>query len=161
MKWIFSLLPFFGTLLLGNEIPIDSEETGPILAPSGSFFGEFINMLITLVVLLIVVFFFFFFLKKLMKRGIKEKDGKGIRILQQKAINPKASLYLLDICGKGVVIADSPQGIQKITEFPEGTDLQALLIEETPPKPSFKEIMQNKFRSSFSGKKKEEEDLIN
>lgn len=80
------------------------------------------------------------------------KSGKGIKVLQRKAITPKSSLYLLDICGKGIVIAESPQGIHLIVEFPEGTDLEALLEKESLDNPSFTELMQKKLSGTFSRK---------
>ncbi len=174
MRWIFFTLLFFPTLLFAEE-KIDPEGLSPkelptgglptgelpmgelseVFAPSGSFFGEFINMLVTLLFLLLVIFLSLFFLKKLLGRKMKQNmQGKGIKILQRRAINPKVSLYLVDICGKGIVIGDSPGGVHLITEFPEGTDLQALLEEDSPP-PSFKEILQKKITSSIFRKKKE------
>lgn len=54
----------------------------------------------------------------------------GIKILERRVLSQKSSLYLVDVLGKAIVISDSQAGVQLLTEFPPGTDVELLLAEE-------------------------------
>lgn len=120
-----------------------------------SYLKEFFNMILTLVFVLSLAFISVFFLKKIMRSKMTHfNQATGIKILERRALNPKASLYLVDILGKGVVIGESQSGgIQLITEFPSNTDLELLLAQETEllagkKKTPFKSL-QNEFLKLF------------
>ncbi|MBI3901077.1 MAG: flagellar biosynthetic protein FliO [Chlamydiia bacterium] len=119
--------------------------TDPVtISQDYNYMGEFINMLITLAVVLSLIFLTIWMLKKVMRSRVKALNrSNGIKILERRPLNPKASLYLVDILGKGVVISESPSGIHVVTEFPEHVNIQELLSqveEQQEPKPSFTEI---------------------
>ncbi|MCB1180534.1 MAG: FliO/MopB family protein [Chlamydiia bacterium] len=147
----FLLLLFFNSLF-AEEIPFLEED--PLLAKSQSegysYWGEFANMMITLLVLLVMIFFTVYFLKKFMRSRVRHNNpDKGIRILQQRSLNAKATLYLIDVCGKGIVISESQTGINLITELSPGTDLVKLLEEHDTSRPSFREVLQNRLKNNF------------
>lgn len=69
-----------------------------------------------------------------------------IKVVERRPIAPKTTLYLLDIAGQGVVIADSPGGVRTLYELPAGTDLSALAGKEEmrSTKPKFVDILQRR-----------------
>ncbi len=97
-----------------------------------SYGTELLNMLLTLGFVIGLAFVSILFLRKIMRSKMRQLNkSTGIKILERRALNQKSSLYLVDILGKGVVIAESQAGgVQLITEFPPGTDLELLLAEE-------------------------------
>jgi flagellar biogenesis protein FliO len=127
--------------------PIFCEEAAII--ERSNYLEEVTNMIISLVVLLIFAVTVLFFVKKMMRSKQRFLNrSTAIKVLERRAFHSKASLYLVDILGKGVVIAESQGNIQLITEFPEGTNLYALMDlekESQNSKISFKEMMQEKF----------------
>lgn len=93
-----------------------------------NYWGEFVNMLITLFFILGLIFVTVWFLKKLMRSRLQHLNrSTGIKILEKRVLNPKSSLYLVDVLGKGLVIAESPSGIQLITEFSPDVDIELAL----------------------------------
>lgn len=115
---------------------------------ASSFRSELLEMFMTLAFVLGLAFFSLWFLKRFMRsRGQAINKSSNIKVLERRTLNQKSSLYLVDILGKAIVIAESPSGIQLITEFPPETDLEALLAQENEkqnPKVPFKDILQGK-----------------
>lgn len=108
--------------------------------------SDFVNMLISLVFVIGLIILTAFFLKKLMRSRMKHiNQANSIRVLERRALNQKASLYLVDVLGKGIVIAESQHGIQLITEFSSDVNIQELMetqIKEEKPSAAFSEILQ-------------------
>lgn len=125
----------------------------PLFADEGvqhSYFEEFINMMMTLVFVLGLAIVTLLFIRKMMRSRAKQLNlSTGIKVLEKRVMSQKAALYLIDILGKGVVIAESPAGIQVVTQFPEGISVEALLEaqagEELPKKERFQEVMKRLF----------------
>ena len=141
--------------LLGLFLLISSSIFGEEAAPLGgqgyNYWEEFVNMLITLAVILVLVGLSVWFLKRFNRSRLRNlNSATGIKVLERRALNQKASLYLIDVLGKGVVISESQAGgIQVITEFPDGTNVSLLLEEKQelePPKVTFKGMLQRKMR---------------
>ena len=109
-------------------------DTAPLALQQATYsYGtDLLNMLLTLGFVLALAFVSIIFLRRMMRQKMKQLNrATGIKILERRALNQKSSLYLVDILGKGVVISESQGGgIQLITEFPAGTDLELLLAEE-------------------------------
>jgi flagellar biogenesis protein FliO len=133
----------------------DSESFQPMLSESNTYGSSLSSMFSSLLIISVLLFVGLFILKKILRRGKKGAWGNGIKIIERKALTPKSFLYLVDIYGKVIVIAESPQGIHLITEFPEGTDIYAMLSEEEKTQSSFKQVLQNKIRSAMFRKKNE------
>lgn len=103
-----------------------------------NYWHDFVNMILTLLFVLALIFLTVWFLKRIMRSRVETLNrSTGIKILERRALGPKAALYLVDILGKGVVISESPSGIAKISEFPPDADVELLLAQEQvdqPPK---------------------------
>jgi flagellar biogenesis protein FliO len=147
MKRCLALFLFFCT-------PLSAADTiNEITAKEGqsyNYWSEFVNMLVTLGFVLILIFATVWLLKKIMRSRVQTLNRcNGIKILERRPLNPKASLYLVDILGKGVVIAESPAGIHVVTEFPDTVKIEELfdqIQEEKKPPLSFKETFAKKLK---------------
>lgn len=93
--------------------------------------ADLFKMLLTLGFVLGLAFVSIIFLRRMMGQKMKQLNrANGIKILERRILNQKSSLYLIDVLGKGLVISESPSGIQLLAEFPPGTDLELRLAEE-------------------------------
>ena len=96
-----------------------------------NYWGEFVNMIITLMIVVGLIFVSIVVLKKILRSRVHQLNrGAQIKILERRAINQKASLYLVNIGGKVVMIGESPAGLHLITELPDFE-----MEEEVSPEP--------------------------
>lgn len=154
MVFFFCLLAFQISPLLSEENSVANQEIIESVQEEESknynYFEEFLNMIFTLVFVLVLILGTIWFLKKMTRTRLQNLNrSTGIKILERRALNQKSSLYLVDILGKGVVISESPAGIQVITEFPPGTDIELLLEQEYAefqPKPTLFTNVQNSLK---------------
>ncbi|MCC5833023.1 MAG: flagellar biosynthetic protein FliO [Chlamydiales bacterium] len=104
--------------------------TEEVIGQSYNYWGQFVNMLLTLGIILVLIFVSVYFLKRLMRSRIEHLNrSTGIKILERRALNSKSSLYLIDVLGKGIVIAESQAGIQVVTELPADVKVEEKLDE--------------------------------
>ena len=97
--------------------------TETVEAQSYNYWGDFVNMLMMLGVILVLIFVSVFALKKLMRSRMQQLNkSTGIKIVERRNLNSKASLYVVEILGKSVVISESPACIHLVTELPEEKD---------------------------------------
>jgi len=152
MYWLIPFL-LISSYLFGEESSLDELTTQAVEGQNYNYWGEFVHMLITLLFILVVIFVSIWFLKRIMRSRWKHLNrATGIKILERRALNPKASLYLVTILGKGVVIAESQAGIHTITEFTDEVDIEHLLdqtVEETT-RPSLGDRLTKKIRGFTS-----------
>ncbi len=141
-KWFFYMrrflaLPFLMCTSIFAEDMVDVEGS------TYNYGSQFVNMLLTLGFVLILIFASVWLLKKIMRSRLQTLNRcNGIKILERRPLNPKASLYLVDILGRGVVISESTAGIHLVTEFPADVNVQDLIDErqeELKPETSFTE----------------------
>lgn len=137
--FLFFFIPLFGDDTIGAITAQESQ--------SYNFWGEFVNMIATLVFVLILIVATIWMLKKIMRSRTQTLNRtNGIKILERRPLNQKAALYLIDILGKGVVIAESPAGIHLVTELPEDIKVEALMeqLQETRKPRLFKDFLTKK-----------------
>jgi len=98
---------------------------------SYNYWGEFVNMIITLMIIVGLIFISVIILKKIMRSRMAQVNrGAWIKIIERRPINQKASLYLVNVAGKLVVIGESQAGLNLITELPD------VEMEEEEPLPT-------------------------
>lgn len=123
----------------------------PLIGGDGFNFGkEFVNMILNLGLLVAVLVAAAWFMRRLSRSRMHQMNASsGIKIIERRALHPKASIYLLDIMGKKIVISENSSGIRPITEISselaaEWEALQNLAV--TPEKApfSFKDILSKK-----------------
>lgn len=109
-----------------------------------NYWGQFVNMLLSLGLIIVLIFVSVYFLKRLMRSRIHHLNKTtGIKILERRALTSKTSLYLIEVLGKGVVISDSPSGIQVVTEFPSDVNVEEK-IEQLQEESSFERRLKSK-----------------
>ncbi len=115
MKSRLTLLFLFPALLFAEE---------GITPPDYSFVNEFIRMLSVLGAMIGALLLVAWFMKKMMATRIEQiNQTSEIRILESRTIAPKCNIYLLDVRGKQMVVAESQAGVQHLTNLnPEETN---------------------------------------
>lgn len=98
--------PFFEDEFLKNE-------------KNGSrFYQEFLKMIFLLILIIGLLFLVLLILKKfLYNREQKMNIQNRIKILEQRAISSKSTLYLLKVDDISLLIAESPAGVHSLTEL--------------------------------------------
>ncbi|MEZ5315739.1 MAG: flagellar biosynthetic protein FliO [Chlamydiales bacterium] len=125
---------FLGTGLVTETV---SEE---VVGQSYDYWGQFINMLTMLGLILILIFVSVYIMKWLMRSRIAHLNrSTGIKILERRALNSKSSLYLIDVFGTGVLIAESQAGIQLVTQLPPDIKIEEKMTEYSQEKSLTKE----------------------
>lgn len=139
---ILAALPLF---LLADDVtpkpPPDfsppKETTGPVFPPeeilkppskeTNQFITEFITTIATLGLIISAILIFGWFLKRFINTKIEQaNDTSGIRIAERRMISTKTGVYLLEVEGRGVLIAETPTGVTRLMDFP-------LASNEAPP----------------------------
>lgn len=116
--------------------PFLVEEAQPA-GKEDNFTRDLVQMVITLGIITAIIFMMTWFLKRMLNTRIQQMNvSSGIKILERRALTPKSSLYLLDVKGKGMVVAESTNGLVKLSDF----DLEEAL----PQKRSFSETLLKK-----------------
>ena len=82
------------------------------------FVTELMNMLFVLGAIVAAMLMVTWILKKIMSTRLGHGNvASEIKVLEQRALSPKSILYLIEVQGKKIVIADSPQGMTRIAEL--------------------------------------------
>lgn len=152
MLKFFLLFSFLFTPLFAEDESL--ELFGGAQSQNYNFWGEFFHMMMTLGFIIILILVSVWVLKKIMRGRVQTLNrSNGIKILERRPLNPKASLYLVDILGKGVVISESQSGIQVITEFSHDTNIKELyeeMLDQHSPSTGIKESLTSKLRKLTS-----------
>lgn len=86
------------------------------------FYKEFLNMLFALALILGVLFVVLLFFKKLVHtQSLKRNELSQIKVIEQRPLSPKSSLYLLELGGQTLLIAESPAGVSLLAKVPPST----------------------------------------
>lgn len=85
------------------------------------FTSELVNMLTTLGIFIGALIALSWVLKKLMSQRVEQvNQHSNIKIVERRTLSPKSNIYLLDILGKTLVIAETPAGITHLSTI-DGT----------------------------------------
>lgn len=107
---------------LPNYLRAEAEATQDI-----DYFPDFLRMIVSLVFVIILILATTWFIKKFAKSRLRHMNQSNvIKIIERRVLHQKASLYLIDILGKGIVIAESNHGIHLITEFSADMNVEEL-----------------------------------
>lgn len=110
------------------------------------FMEQFIHMLTVLGFIIALIFLVSWLLKRMLNTRIQQVNTTSdIKILERRALSPKTTIYILDIQGLKVAIAESPTGatllgpIKNEEEFDEKetpiSDFQQILKNKSNPTP--------------------------
>ena len=83
------------------------------------FFQEFLSMLFSLGIILGAIFFLMWILRRMMNVRIEKVNlTSAIKVLERRPLSPKTTIYILNIYGKAVTIADSHNGVTLLSKGP-------------------------------------------
>ncbi len=83
-----------------------------------SFITKFVNMLATLGLMLGAVLVMAWFLKRLNQNRLSQvNETNVIKIIDKRALSPKAIIYLIQVEQKKIVLVESAQGVIKLAEL--------------------------------------------
>ena len=86
--------------------------------PEYNFASEFMRMLSILGMMILVLLIVSWVLKRMMSTRMERLNTDStIQILERRPLGPKAALYLLEVEGKKMVIAESPSGIHHLADL--------------------------------------------
>lgn len=133
----FLLLCFFGNAdLLASEELLPFQEELLLDESAHSFGKQFVKMLGLLAAILCVMVGMAWMVRRVRKGPtFTRSQGELIRVMARYPLNQKTSLYLVEVAGKGVLIADAPGGVSTLLEVD--------LSETTETTSSFSEKREN------------------
>lgn len=83
------------------------------------FFSEFVRMMLSLGFILALLLLGTWFFKRVLNQRLQQVNlTSTIKILEKRALNPKAAVYLLEVENRKVLIAEAPGGISSLAVFP-------------------------------------------
>ncbi len=93
----------------------------PLFAEEGAFDfkGELTKMFFSLIIIIALLLVGVWWFKRSSKsRLFRLNLNTQMKILERRPLSAKASLYLVEVCGKRIVVGESPAGVAPITELP-------------------------------------------
>jgi len=102
-----------------------------------------LKMVLALIAILLAMLLFYFFSKKLSFSPIKKEKEGYIRILENKYLGLKKSLYLVEIPGSILVLGVSNDNISYLTEIHNEKILKNCKNENIKKNQSFSKYIQN------------------
>jgi len=121
-----------------SEIPSSWKDLDEPLVETneGSFFMEFVNMLFILCFVLGAAFLLFWSLKRLTSTRLQQANlTSEIKILEQRNLNQRSSVYLLQVMGRMILISESANGINKIADLTEEESSFRKILDSKSKKP--------------------------
>ena len=89
---------------------------------SDTFQAKFFNMLFILALLIGFMILASWALKRLMKTKLTQLNtGSSLKVLETRYLSPRATLYLVEVQNRTLLIAESPTAVTFLTELSEKT----------------------------------------
>lgn len=134
-----------------QDLPVNLEHVNPSTLPKTDpfehkpitegkeddrFLNEFMHMLTALGLIIGGILIVSWFMKSLLNSRVqKMNETSEIKVLERRALTPKTTIYLLDVKGKGVAIAESHNGITRLADFQ---------LDVEGSKSSFEQVLEDK-----------------
>ncbi|MBA2368992.1 MAG: flagellar biosynthetic protein FliO [Candidatus Protochlamydia sp.] len=105
--------------ILSDDLLYDTNKESRLNpAEPDDFQSKFMNMLFMLGLLIGFMLFASWLLKRMSRSRVTNlNQGSDIKVLETRYLSPRATLYLLDLHGKNILIAESPMGVSHISSF--------------------------------------------
>lgn len=101
-----------------DEKPSDIKSITPQDQATHSYEKAFIKMIFILIAILAVVFIIFYLFKRFSSsRMALSNHSRSIKILEKRAISPKSMLYLIEIGGQKILLAESQLEIRNVSNL--------------------------------------------
>ncbi len=83
------------------------------------FVSEFLYMLSMLGLILLILLAVTWFLKKVLNTRLQQvNSSSAIKVIERRSLSPKSAIFLLEVEGRGVALAESTNGVTFLTTFP-------------------------------------------
>ncbi len=107
---------------------LEKENIGrPSLHKEGNYWQDFMNMLLVLGGLLVGLIIVGWILKRLMRSRLAQINFTSkIKIIDKRALHPKACIYYLEVAGKRFVVGEGQGGLSLLTEIEHQEDEEPL-----------------------------------
>jgi len=137
---LFAILTAIFFVGITHPLPALTQETPPVVKEKGvsspswmengfdkpsesRFVHEFVKMLLALGFILVLIFVGAWVFKRLVSQKLYQANmSSSIKVVERRALSPKASVYLLDIEGRGVLIGETATEITRLAEFDLGEE---------------------------------------
>ena len=87
---------------------------------SGDYGAAFMQMFLTLIGVVLLLWVTVWFLRRLIQKRLQKGLGiEAIQIIEKRMLSPKSMLYLIEVDGKRVLIAESHLEVRRISEIHE------------------------------------------
>ena len=141
MRILFILFLALSSALLGDEGKtvlslneqmevIDTPDRPSIQIPSVKYEQSVLKVFISLFSLVILVVLSFWLFRRLLNKGMRSSNsGKSIVLLERRTLSPKSMLYLVEVDGKKILLAESHLEIRRLANWDEVTEVTS---EEDP-----------------------------
>jgi flagellar protein FliO/FliZ len=126
-RWI--LASFFLVFCHAAELtppppPVEHVELPSSAEATESYQDTFIRMVFSLAGLLVLVVGTFWFLRRMNKGKFRSGSSQTLHILEKKPLSPKTMLYLIEIEGRQVLLAESQLEVRALTTIHPPEDPQ-------------------------------------
>ncbi|MEI8366320.1 MAG: flagellar biosynthetic protein FliO [Parachlamydiaceae bacterium] len=130
--------------LTGPTFPIEDLIGHPEPEENNKFLVEFLKMTATLGIVIVLILIVAWFLKRMVNAKLAQgNNDSSIIVVERRALSQKTMVYLLEVAGKGIVVAESPHGVTFLGNYPAA----GLDTEEAPaatPASPFSQILNEK-----------------
>jgi flagellar biosynthetic protein FliO len=122
LSWLCLFTLLFSSLCFAETTPlppIEPQEWVEAENESDHFTSTLLNMVMTLVVFLGVLLALTWFLKRMM--AVKQEQGNmqsTIKVVAQRALSAKTMVYVIEVEGQSLVIAESAGSVAHLTNLP-------------------------------------------
>ncbi len=87
-------------------------------ADGSHFFSQLMSMLSTLGLVVAGLLFLAWLLKRYATSKIEQvNESSDIKVLERRTISPKTTLYLVEVEGTAILMAESPNGTERLAQF--------------------------------------------
>lgn len=99
---------------------IDNTDRPPLQIPSAKYESSVLKVFISLFSLIILVVLSFWVFRRLLNKGLRSSNsGKSIVLLERRTLSPKSMLYLVEVDGKKILLAESHLEIRRLANWDE------------------------------------------
>ncbi len=105
-----------------NGEPLTQDLPIPDLPP-GDYGIAFVKMFLTLIALILLMVGSFWFLRRLVRSRFNRSSGEQmIHVLEKKMISPKSMLFLVEVDGQKILLAESQHEIRRLQNWPHSAE---------------------------------------
>lgn len=102
---------------------LDAEKPAENVSDTNHLSSEVMKLVGSVVLFTVILLLLNWMLKRINSNRLEQLNATSeIRVLEKRVLSHKAFIYLLEIRGKTVAIAESPGGIAKLAEFIDGDE---------------------------------------